>query len=246
MRPLSINRLSVVLFLAALVLTIADPQIDRPAHALTAEEIALLNKPDRQKILEAGAKKEGKLVWYTPLIVNQAVRPLKEVFEKKYPFIKVDFHRANSRGLVQKWFAENEAKRYEADVVGGSEVTMLGKKTGLLLRFSSPYLRDYPAELKDPQGFWASTNLYFMALAYNTRRIKLNEAPKTYEDLLNPKWKGRMAWHMGSNTGAPLFIGNIVSTLGQKAANILAEPGETEHHVSHRERAWHRRSGRRR
>ena len=44
---------------------------------------------------------------------------------------------------------------YEADVVGGSEVTMLGKKTGLLLRFSSPSLRDYPSELKDPQGFWS-------------------------------------------------------------------------------------------
>ena len=147
------------------------------ARALTAEEIALLNKPERQKILEEGAKKEGKVVWYTPLIVNQAVRPLKEAFEKKYPFIKVDFHRANSRGLVQKWIAENSAKRYEVDVVGGSEVTMLGKRAGLLLRFSSPPLRDFPAELKDPQSLWSTTNLYFMTLAYNTRRIKLNEAP---------------------------------------------------------------------
>jgi ABC-type Fe3+ transport system substrate-binding protein len=193
------------------------------AHALSAEEIALLNRADRQKILEEGAKKEGKLVWYTPLIVNQAVRPLKEAFEKKYPFIKVDFHRANSRGLVQKWFTENEAKRHEADVVGGSEVTMLGKKTGLLLRFTSPYLRDYPSELKDPQGFWSSTNLYFMTLAYNTRRIKPVEAPKTYDDLLNPKWKGRMAWHMGSNTGAPLFIGNILATLGPKAGSTYLQ-----------------------
>jgi ABC-type Fe3+ transport system substrate-binding protein len=193
------------------------------AHALTAEEIALLNKPDRQKILEEGAKKEGKVVWYTPLIVNQAVRPLKEVFEKKYPFIKIDFHRANSRGLVQKWLAENSAKRYEVDVVGGSEVTMLGKKAGLLLRFSSPSLRDYPMELRDSQGLWSATNLYFMTLAYNTRRIKLNEAPKTYEDLLNLKWKGRMAWHMGSNTGTPLFIGNILSALGEKAGTVYLQ-----------------------
>ena len=193
------------------------------AHALTTEEIALLNKPDRQKILEEGAKKEGKVVWYTPLIVNQAVRPLKEVFEKKYPFLKVDFHRANSRGLVQKWIAENSAKRYEVDVVGGSEATMLGKKAGLLLRFSSPFSREYPTELKDPQGLWSATNLYFMALAYNTRRIKLNEAPKTYEDLLNPKWKGRMAWHMGSNTGTPLFIGNILSALGEKAGTAYLQ-----------------------
>lgn len=217
------NHFAVVWFVVCLVLAVADVQVSRPPHALTAEQIALLNKPERQKILEEGAKREGRLIWYTPLIVNQAVRPLKEVFEKKYPFIKVDFHRANSRGLVQKWFAENAAKRYEADVVGGSEVTMLGKKAGLLLRFSSPYLRDYPAELKDPQGFWASTNLYFMALAYNTRRIKANDAPKTYEDLLNPKWKGRMAWHMGSNTGAPLFIGNIISAFGEKAGTAYLQ-----------------------
>ncbi|MBM4261520.1 MAG: hypothetical protein FJ145_08820 [Deltaproteobacteria bacterium] len=75
--------------------------VSGPALATTAEEIAQLNKPDRQKLLKEGAKKEGKVVWYTPLIVNQAVRPLKEVFEKKYPFIKVDFHRANSRGFQQ-------------------------------------------------------------------------------------------------------------------------------------------------
>ena len=206
-------------FILLLALACAGTEI----HALTNEEIALLNRPDRQKILEEGAKKEGKLVWYTPLIVNQAVRPLKDSFEKKYPYIKVDFHRANSRGLVQKWIAENSAKRHEVDVVGGSEVTMLGKKAGLLLRFSSPSLRDFPAELKDPQGLWSTTNLYFMTLAYNTRRIKPNGAPKSYEDLLNPKWKGRMAWHMGSNTGTPLFIGNILTAMGEKAGTAYLQ-----------------------
>lgn len=209
--------------LLGVFLTFAGAQVSPAAQSLTAEEVALLNRPDRQKILEEGAKKEGKVVWYTPLIVNQAVRPLKEVFEKKYPFVTVDFHRANSRGLVQKWFSENTAKRYEADVVGGSEVTMLGKKAGLLLRIASPSLRDYPAELKDPQGYWSTTNLYFMTLAYNTRRIKPNEAPKTYDDLLQPKWKGRMAWHMASNTGTPLFIGNIISTLGEKAGTTYLQ-----------------------
>lgn len=198
------------------LVALAAAPVNQRVLAATVEDIALLNRPDRQKILEEGAKKEGKLVWYTPLIVNQAVRPLKEVFEKKYPFMKVDFHRANSRGLVQKWLAENSAKRFEADVVGGSEVTTLGKKAGLLARLYSPALRDYPAEMRDAQGYWSTTNLYFMTLAYNTRRIKPGEAPKSYEELLQPRWKGRMAWHLGSNTGAPLFIGNIVSTMGEK------------------------------
>jgi ABC-type Fe3+ transport system substrate-binding protein len=209
--------------LLGIFLTLAEAQVSPAAQPLTAAEVALLDSPQRQKILEEGAKKEGKVVWYTPLIVNQAVRPLKEAFEKKYPFITVDFHRANSRGLVQKWFSENTAKRYQADVVGGSEVTMLGKKAGLLLRIASPSLRDYPAELKDAQGYWNTTNLYFMTLAYNTGRIKPNEAPKTYDDLLQPKWKGRMAWHMASDTGTPLFIGNIISTLGEKAGTAYLQ-----------------------
>ena len=217
------RRIVVVMFLLAMLIFFAGVRTSLAAQALTAEEIALLNKPDRQKILEEGAKKEGKVVWYTPLIVNQAVRPLKDAFEKKYPFIKVDFHRANSRGLVQKWLAETSAKRYEVDVVGGSEVTLLGKKAGLLLRFSSPSLRDFPAEMKDPQGLWSTTNLYFMTLAFNTRRIKPSEAPKTYDDLLQPRWKGRMAWHMASNTGAPLFIGNILSTLGEKSGTAYLQ-----------------------
>ena len=56
-------------------------------HAASVEEIALYNKPDRQKVLVEGAKKEGKVSWYTSLIVDQVVRPLKEAFEKEYPFI---------------------------------------------------------------------------------------------------------------------------------------------------------------
>ena len=106
------------------------PVIPDSAPVESASSIRRLHLVTARHNIE-GARKEGKVVWYTPLIVNQAVRPLKEVFEKRYPYIKVDFHRANSRGLVQKWFTETQAKRHEADVVGGSEVTMLGKKAGL-------------------------------------------------------------------------------------------------------------------
>jgi len=86
-------------------------------HAASVEEIALYNKPDRQKILVEGAKKEGKVSWYTSLIVDQVVRPVKEAFEKEYPFIQVEFFRGNSERLVQKMFAEYQGKRYEVDIV---------------------------------------------------------------------------------------------------------------------------------
>ncbi|HMA79593.1 MAG TPA: hypothetical protein VKR81_01835, partial [Candidatus Binatia bacterium] len=63
------------------------------AHAASVEEIALMNRADRQKILVEGAKKEGKVSWYTTLIVDQVVRPIKEAFEKEYPFIQMEFFR---------------------------------------------------------------------------------------------------------------------------------------------------------
>jgi iron(III) transport system substrate-binding protein len=83
-----------------LVITFAGLQMPS-ARAASVEEIALLNKPDRQKILMEGAKKEGKISWYTSLIVDQVVRPVKEAFEKEYPFVQVEFFRANSERIVQ-------------------------------------------------------------------------------------------------------------------------------------------------
>ena len=59
-------------------------------------------------------------MWYTRLIVDQLVRPVKEAFEKEYPFIQIDYFRGNSESLVQKMFAEYQAKRYEVDVLDGT------------------------------------------------------------------------------------------------------------------------------
>ena len=90
-------------------------------------------------------------------------------------------------------------------------------------RFFSPYLAEYPPDLKDAQGFWGVANLYFFALGYNTRMVKPIEVPKTYDDLLNPRWKGQMMWSTGRGAGAPLFIGNIFQTMGQEAGKAYLQ-----------------------
>jgi hypothetical protein len=71
------------------------PSLLHDGWALTVDEVALLKGPDRQKVLEEGAKKEGKILWYSTLIVNQTLRPIKEAFEKKYPFVQVEYYRAD-------------------------------------------------------------------------------------------------------------------------------------------------------
>lgn len=164
----------------------------RAPLAATVEEVALSKSPKRQSILEEGAKKEGKLLWYTTLIVNQGLKPLKEAFEKKYPFVQVQFHRADSEALAQRMLAEYQAKRYEVDVIDGTSAIVMLKKAGYVQRYTSPQLAAYPARLKDPQGYWSVPNVYFMTLGYNTKLVAANEVPKTLNDLLNPKWKGKM------------------------------------------------------
>jgi ABC-type Fe3+ transport system substrate-binding protein len=183
---------------------------------VTVEEVALLNGSDRQKILEEGAKQETKLLWYSTLIVNQALRPIKEAFEKKYPFVQIEYYRANSDKLAQRMIAEYQAKKFAVDVIDGTSTTVLIKKAGFMQRFSSPHLRDYPAQLKDREGYWAVPNVYFMTLGYNTKLVKPNEAPRTMNDLLSPKWKGKMIWSTSGGSGAPVFIGNTLMTMGQE------------------------------
>src|ERR1041384_367409 len=188
----------------------------RAAGAASVEEIALMNRADRQKILLEGAKKEGKISWYTTLIVDQVVRPVKDAFEKEYPFLQVEFFRGNAEVLLKKMFAEYQAKRYDVDIIDGTVSPTMVRRANLLQRFYSPVLADYTGELKDSQGYWGSTNLYFFATGYNTRMVKPNEVPKTYEDLLNPRWKGQMMWSTSRGSGAPMFIGNVLHNMGQE------------------------------
>lgn len=195
----------------------------RVSLAASVEEIAMMKSADRQKILVAGAKKEGKLMWYTTLIVDQVVRPVKEAFEKDYPFVQIEFYRGNSENVVRRVLAEYQAKRYEADLVDGTVSPVMVKRAGFLQPFYSPYLAEYPAELKDPQGYWGSTNLYFLTPGYNTRMVKASELPKTYEDLLNPRWKGQMMWSTSRGSGAPMFIGNVLMSMGQETAKAYLQ-----------------------
>ncbi|HWH76415.1 MAG TPA: extracellular solute-binding protein, partial [Candidatus Binatus sp.] len=193
------------------------------ASAATVAEVALMKSADRQKILVDGARKESKLVFYTGLIVDQLVRPLKAAFEKEYPFVQMDFFRGNSERVAQRVILEYQAKKYEVDVISGSASTAMVQRAGFMQQFNSPYLADYPAKLKDPKGFWASTNVYFLALGYNARNVRPSDVPKSYEDLLQPRWKGQMLWGTNRDTGAPLFIGNILLTMGQEAGKAYLQ-----------------------
>jgi ABC-type Fe3+ transport system substrate-binding protein len=195
-----------------------------PAFALTDAEILNLKGPDRQKILEEGARKEGKLVWYTAMIVDQTVRPLSDAFTKKYPYLKVEFWRGSSRQIVQKVTAEARAKSIQGDVTEGSGLTEPLIQAGAVQPFYSPMLEAYPASYRHPDNLWAATRFRYIATGYNTRLVAPQDVPQTYEDLLDPKWKGKMAWRAGADSGAFVLIANFLTTWGpQKTEAYLAK-----------------------
>jgi iron(III) transport system substrate-binding protein len=143
--------------------------------------------------LIAQAKKEGRIVWYTTVSIPES-KQFADMFEKQYPFIKVDLLRSGSGALVNRLVSEYAAKNYSVDVMQGTSsrggFTAL-KQRNILGRYESPEHKAFSPEVKDKNGYWAATFLNTFVLAYNKRNVKADDVPKTYDDLLKPMWKGR-------------------------------------------------------
>jgi ABC-type Fe3+ transport system substrate-binding protein len=195
-----------------------------PARALTNEEIAALKGPDRQAILLEGAKKEGKAVLYTALNADNTLRPMAEAFEKKYPGVKFEYWVGGSVEANQKITTERRARNQFADMVEGGTGALNFIQAGVIDSFSSPSLDAYGKEMYSAQGMWAPSRVVYMGMAYNTQLVKAAEVPKTFDDLLNPRWKSKMVWVTGSTAGAPLFIANLLQLWGKpKTEEYLAK-----------------------
>src|SRR5689334_9796679 len=87
------------------------------ANAAPSRDVALYQGPDRSQLLESAARREGKVVFYSGMIENQALRPIADAFHKKYPFVTVEYWRGDSRALIQKSLTEKRAGRVNGDVL---------------------------------------------------------------------------------------------------------------------------------
>jgi iron(III) transport system substrate-binding protein len=143
--------------------------------------------------LLGSAKKEGRVTWYTTVSIPES-KQLIDIFEKQYPFLKVDLLRSGSGALVNRVVSEYAAKNYAADVLQGTSTrggfTLL-KAKNIVGRYESPEYKFLPPDLKDKAGYWGSMFQNTFVLAYNTRNVKPADVPRTYDDLLKPMWKGR-------------------------------------------------------
>jgi iron(III) transport system substrate-binding protein len=217
-------RLVLVLGLAAF----SGPLVAPPAYAQAgtdASKVALYQGADRAQRLQRGAKKEGELTVYTSAPVDDYAA-LGAAFEKKYG-IKVKVWRAASEKVLQRGVTEARAGRFEADIfdTNGPEMEWLHREK-VLQEVKSPYIADLIPQAVLPHREWVGTRLNIFALAYNTRLVKKEELPKKWEDLLDPRWKGRLGIEAEDEDWFAGVIGELGEARGLKLfRDIVAKNG---------------------
>lgn len=178
--------------MGVLVLALVAPQAGAGPSASTVSQVALYKGADRQAVLEAGARREGALFIYTSMDLEES-EPLMKAFTQKYPFIRGEIYRASGEDVAQKIITEYRGRKYAADIFEGTGIDVakfFNEKFGQA--FFTPRAGTYPRQAKDPQGLWVTTRYNMLVLAWNTNLIPLAEVPRRYEDLLDPKWRGKI------------------------------------------------------
>lgn len=162
------------------------------------------------------ARAEKELVWYTTLLVAQAVRPIADAFERNYG-IRIRHSRANGAEIATRIINEARAGAVQADVFDGTQTIFPLLDAGLVGRYVPAGAAAFPPEFRDAAGYWVAANLFFQVPAYNTRLVKREDAPRTLDDLLHPRWRGRIAWPDNrSVNGPPGFIAGVFAAKGQE------------------------------
>lgn len=218
-------RLTQLLVLTGLLSLLPCWPVFPQAPASTTAEAASYVGADRIEKLIAGARKAGVVTVYTSAnIEDMAV--VADAFEKKYG-VKVRVWRASSEQVVQRGVTEARGGRFDADVfeTGGAAMESLHREK-LLQEVKSPVLTDLNPAALTAHGEWTGTRFNVFVAAYNTRLIRRDQLPKSYNDLLDPKWKGKLGieaddsdWfgalmdQLGEDRGLKLFRG-IATTNG--------------------------------
>ena len=201
------------------------------AAPATVAEIANYTGADRDAILEAGARKEGEALLYT---TGTQIEPILIRFREKYPYLKLNVYRGDSADVVRRITEEYGARRHVADTIvlnaGG-----LGfmREAGILQPFRTPEETAYPDDAKEPNRHWINAYEAYVSLGFNTKLVPADQAPKTWDDLLDPKWHGKMALSGRSSTFAH-WVGNLVLTKGQDFVMRLGKQNLAVYEISGR------------
>jgi len=170
------------------------------------------------------AKREGEIVYYASMNLSEANELIAE-FEKRYRPIKVKLNRTGSEKLLTKVLAEARSQKTFADVIQTVEFSMhLLNRKGTLARYIPLANALYPADFKE-EGYWTTVYYNPYVIAYNTREVPLRSLPKTYQELLDSKWRGKM---MMEGTKADWFAGMLQIMGQERGLNYMRELAKQE------------------
>ena len=160
---------------------------------------------EREKRLIEGARKEGEMVWYTNSGIENATRYI-QAFRKKYPFINANFWRSKTRQVTQRVVSEANAGRHLVDVIKPSfDLLPIFLERNILARYDTPVRGIFPAHAKS--SFYTNMNYAFRVFAFNPRKLGQKDVPKSWEELLNPKWKGEILFDESSVEEVTAMLG---------------------------------------
>jgi len=152
------------------------------------------------------ARKEGSVVWYTSLALPSSTA-ISHAFKQKYTGIDVELHRTGSQRVLQRFMQEAASGIKNGDIVHTSDAGNfeLLKDKGMLLKFTPQGVSTFPDGFKDKAGFYYGMRATLSVIAYNPKIVADKDAPKTWKELLNSKWNGKMV------TAHPGYSGIIMT-----------------------------------
>jgi iron(III) transport system substrate-binding protein len=203
-----------------------------PAQTRTVAELANYRGADREEMLKAGAKKEGKLTWYTSLTAH---RDIANVFEAKYPGVKVETYRAAPNDLTRRLLTEAQSKRSIADLLETTPTTlMIMRDNKLLAPYSSPHLANYPDDSKEEADksrvYWVTDRESIVGLGYNRNMMRAADVPKSFGDFAKPENKGKIG--VSGDTTGVRFIGAMIAAKGEEYVKQLRSLEIRAHMIS--------------
>jgi iron(III) transport system substrate-binding protein len=174
---------------------------------------------DRQAMLEAGARRERGLLLYT---TGTQIEPLIRGFERKYPFLRVTVQRDTQTDIARRAVQEYRVGYKKLDMFElSSQGLILIRDANILQPFQSPEAVAFDAGAIEPARHWVVVRESYTGIGFNTKTIPPLRAPKSYDDLLAPEWRGRMAMS-GSISTAGNFVGTLLLTRGEDFVHRLA------------------------
>jgi iron(III) transport system substrate-binding protein len=214
--------MKILSFAVLIIATMSSFSWGQAKKPRTLDELVAYTGPDRHQVLLDGAKAEGKIVWYTSL--SGVYRELVDAFKRKYPDISIDVYRGGSTDLGPRLMNEAQAGRHVADALESTPgLLMLLRERGLLKAYTSPELARYPDDAKTKADaariFWVTDREAYLGFGYNTRLIAAGEVPKSFQDLLKPELKGKLAVTTESSTSR--VIGSMIKVKGEEFVKRL-------------------------